>query len=135
MLLLAIAAAALMVVAPVVSRWVRASPAAHASMAMAGHAMPAMSMPMPGDPHAGHHGMMAGHGASPSSVPADPHAAHGDACDYCVMAAQLLPWLAVLLVLAPLLFRPAPQLPRAVRCRASLRWPAHPAQGPPPLFS
>lgn len=66
--------------------------------------------------------------------PADPHAGHGEACEYCTMASRLLPWLAVALVLAPLLYRPVPLSPRVVTLPASLRWPAHPVRGPP-LFS
>lgn len=135
MLLLALAATLLMALAPVVSRWVQAGQGAHASMA---HAMPAMAMPdtVPAE----HHAMdaHAGHGAAESAIgktpPADPHAAHGEACDYCTMASRLLPWLAVLLVLAPLLYRIAPQSPRATVFAAGLRWPAHLARGPP-LFS
>jgi len=135
MLLLALAATLLMALAPVVSRWMQAGQGTHATMA---HAMPAMAMPdaMP----AGHHAMdaHAGHGTAHDTAdkapPADPHAAHGEACDYCTMASRLLPWLAVLLVLAPLPYRIAPQPPRAAVFTAGLRWPAHPARGPP-LFS
>ncbi len=136
MLLLALAAALLMALAPVVSRGMQAVRGAHASMA---HAMPAMAMPggtqdMPPamDAHAGHAGAAAG---TTGKAPApDPHAAHGEACDYCTMASRLLPWLAVLLVLAPLLYHIAPQPLRASLFNAGLRWPAHPARGPP-LFS
>lgn len=135
MLLLALAATLLMALAPVVSRWMQAGQGSHATMA---HAMPAMVMP--GDMPAEHHAMdaHAGHRAAESMIgktpPADPHAAHGEACDYCTMASRLLPWLAVLLVLAPLLYRIVPQSPRATVFTAGLRWPAHLARGPP-LFS
>ncbi len=70
----------------------------------------------------------------PPTPPADPHAGHGEACEYCTMASRLLPWLAVMLVLAPLLYRLVPLSPRVITLPASLRWPAHPVRGPP-LFS
>lgn len=135
MLLLALAAALLMALAPVVSRGMQAVQGAHASMA---HAMPAMAMaggtqalPPAMDAHAGHADAVDATGKTPAP---DPHAAHGEACDYCTMASRLLPWLAVLLLLAPLLYRIAPQPARASLFSAGLRWPAHPARGPP-LFS
>lgn len=92
-----------------------------------------------------HHAMNGGqHMLPPASAPtdnrptptppADPHAGHGEACEYCTMASRLLPWLAVMLVLAPLLYRLVPLSPRVVALPASLRWPAHPVRGPP-LFS
>lgn len=135
MLLLALAATLLMALAPVVSRWVQTGQDAHASMAHAMHGT-AMAGDMPAahpamDAHAAH---MAAGGDAARPPPADPHAAHGEACDYCTMASRLLPWLAVLLVLAPLLYRIAPQPPRAAVFTAGPRWPAHPARGPP-LFS
>lgn len=135
MLLLALAATLLMALAPVVSRWMQAGQGTHATM---GHAWPAMAMPaeMRADPHAmdAHAGHGAAHDTADKALPADPHAAHGEACAYCTMASRLLPWLAVLLVLAPLPYRTAPQPPRATVFTAGLRWPAHPARGPP-LFS
>lgn len=135
LLSLAFAAALLMAVAPVVSRWVQAGHAQHAAM------MAMAPVAMNGE-HAGHHGMsaeeharhMRGAAVAPptkSQTPADPHAAHGEACDYCTMASRLLPWLAILLVLAPLLYRLAPESPRTIRLPISLRWPAHLARGPP----
>lgn len=128
MLLLALAAVLLMALAPVLSRWMQAGPGTAATMA---HAMPAMGMPL--DPHAAHaHGQhMAQEDVSAKAPAANPHAAHGEACDYCTMASRLLPWLAVLLVLAPLLYRIAPPAPRASVFAADLCWPAHPARGPP----
>ncbi|MCD9086125.1 DUF2946 family protein [Stenotrophomonas sp. SY1] len=146
LLLLAFAAALLMAVAPVVSRWVQAGQMQHAGMTMAMHSDSgaAMDHGVHANAHAGHHGMdgtghalhMAGGNAEAAEqkAPADPHAAHGEACDYCTMASRLLPWLAVLLVLAPLLYRLAPESPRNITLPSSLRWPAHPARGPP-LFS
>ena len=141
LLLLAFAAALLMAVAPVVSRWVQSHHAAHEGMAMPGHAMASTAE---GEGHAMHagmdHAMHMGHAAGTAApspkpqMPADPHAAHGEACDYCTMASRLLPMLALLLVLAPLLYRLAPASPRRIDLPASLRWPAHLARGPP-LFS
>jgi len=138
-LLLAFAAALLMAVAPVVSRWLQSQPLPMSAMDHAAHEA---AMQMPVDPHAGHDDMqhmshsapaLAATEVKPASMPADPHAAHGEACDYCTMASRLLPWLAVILVLAPLLYRLAPQSPRKTLRPASLRWPAHPPRGPPAL--
>ncbi len=143
MLLLALAAALLMALAPVVSRWIQSAPGTHTAMA---HAMAPMAMalsapavPPLSDAHAAHAGHVGHTGAATATDtdkprPPDPHAAHGEACDYCTMASRLLPWLALLLVLAPVLYRVAPQAPRATVSSAGLRWPAHPARGPP-LFS
>ncbi|WP_269792006.1 DUF2946 family protein [Stenotrophomonas sp. Iso1] len=133
LLLLAFVAALLMAVAPVVSRWVQAGHTQHA-------AMMEMAPAATSSVHAGHHDMTAEEharhmaAAAPANMPqapVDPHAAHGEACDYCTMASRLLPWLAVLLVLAPLLYRLAPESPRTLRLPADLRWPAHLARGPP----
>jgi len=139
-LLLAFAAALLMAVAPVVSRWLQSQQLPMAAMHHAAHDV---VMPMPVDPHAGHHGMApmsheaparaAAEPKKPIPAPVDPHAAHGEACDYCTMASRLLPWLAVILILAPLLYRLVPQSPRKTLRAASLRWPAHPPRGPPAL--
>ena len=119
-LLLAFAAALLMAVAPVVSRWLQSQQLPMSAMEHAAHEV---AMPMPADAHAGHHDMQhMSHAASAlaanevkPAAPADPHAAHGEACDYCTMASRLLPWLAVILILAPLLYRLAP-LPQHPRC-------------------
>ncbi|WP_251258165.1 DUF2946 family protein, partial [Enterobacter hormaechei] len=91
LLQLAILATLLMVLAPLVSRALQAPPMDHAAM---GHDMHDMAM-------AGHDH----HGAAPAAPnrPADPHAMHGEACEYCVLAMRLLPWLAVLVLLLPLL--------------------------------
>ncbi|MCL7713145.1 DUF2946 family protein [Stenotrophomonas mori] len=127
LLYLALAATLLMALAPVLSRWLQAAPAPGVALLVheAAHA-----------DHTAHTGGHAGEprGAAGHGLPAGPHAAHGEACDYCTMASRLLPWLAALLVLAPLLHRPAPASPWAVAVPASLRWPAHPVRGPP-LFS
>lgn len=133
-LLLAFAATLLMAVAPVVSRWVQSGHEQHmAVMPSATAAAPAGHHAMTAAEHAMH---MAGAAAETHKppVPADPHAAHGEACEYCTMASRLVLGLALLLVLAPLLYRLAPETPRAIRLPTSLRWPAHPVRGPP-LFS
>lgn len=137
-LVLAFAAALLMAVAPVVSRWLQSQ---QLPMSAMGHAAHEVAMPMPADAHAGHHDMqhmshdvpaLAANEVKPAPA-ADPHAAHGEACDYCTMASRLLPWLAVILILAPLLYRLTPQSPRKALRLVSLRWPAHPPRGPPAL--
>ena len=137
-LVLAFAAALLMAVAPVVSRWLQSQQLPMSAMEHAAHEV---AMPMPADAHAGHHDMQHMSHTAPApavtdvkpSPSADPHAAHGEACDYCTMASRLLPWLAVILILAPLLYRLAPQSPRRTLRLVSLRWPAHPPRGPPAL--
>lgn len=119
LLQLAFVATLLMALAPLLSRWQQA------------HGDPVMLMPggmahvMPD--HA-HHAMPAEPAPQP---PLDPHAGHGEACEYCMMASRLMPWLAVLLVLLPALPRIAPPLQRAVLAPRSLHWPAHAARGPP----
>jgi hypothetical protein len=144
---LALMGALLMAVAPVVSRWMQAHPggdplhqlaalctshglqqadlasatvavhAAHAGTAMA------MTMDMP---------MLGMNAGDADGMPADHH--DGMACEYCVLAGNLLPFLLVLLVLPllqhtamrPQAFRPLP--------RRALAWPAHGARGPPGVF-
>ena len=117
---LAVVATLLMLVAPLVSRAMQAQPAA--TVAVMAHAMPDMD-------HAMHMPAMPEHGHDDASAAS--HAAHGEACDYCVLAMRLLPWLALALLLAPLPYRLAPIVPRRVDVPASLRWPAHLARGPP----
>ncbi|MEG0186066.1 MAG: DUF2946 family protein [Stenotrophomonas sp.] len=118
---LAALATLLMVLAPLVSRALQPQPMDHAAM---GHDMGHMAM-------AGHDH----HDAAPA-VPnrsADPHAMHGEACEYCVLAMRLLPWLAVLVLLLPLLWRPQLTFPWSQQVLPALRWPAHAARGPPRL--
>lgn len=69
--------------------------------------------------------------APPMDPHVDPHAGHGEACEYCMMASRLMPWLAVVLLLLPALPVIAPTVLRAVVTPRSLRWPAHAARGPP----
>lgn len=144
LLQLAFVAALLMAVAPVVSRGVQAGQMPHAGMVATSSALHQSAHPTHGDAHVAHHAMSGeAHAALrvglvaeslKQKAPADPHAAHGEACDYCTMASRLLPWLAVLLVFAPLLYRHVPDTLRTILLLVSLRWPAHPVRGPP-LFS
>jgi hypothetical protein len=139
LLLLAIMATLLMMLAPVVSRALQSAAAAGAApLHQHQHdhtAMPA-GMDMAESPHAGHvgsaanaHSSVAAAGKSPPIT--DEHAAHGEACDYCTMASRLLPWLALLLVLAPLRYRLAAIATPQPRALPAIRWPAHAARGPP----
>jgi hypothetical protein len=73
------------------------------------------------------------HDAPVPSPPMSEHAGHGDACEYCMMASRLMPWLAVLILLLPAMPVIAPRVLRAVPTPRSLRWPAHAARGPPAI--
>ncbi|WP_115049775.1 DUF2946 family protein [Xanthomonas arboricola] len=130
--LLACLAVLLMLVAPLISRW--SQPPSGEPMCTSGPALAA-----DGSLHAGHPAMPtppAAHQHDAAASPAVPHsgdhaAAHGEACDYCVLAARLLPWLA-LLVLCLLQRRPAPvPVHRHARAAATVRWAALGARGPP----
>ncbi|AUI08804.1 MULTISPECIES: DUF2946 domain-containing protein [Stenotrophomonas] len=127
LLQLAVLATLLMVLAPLVSRALQASPMDHAAMAGMDHA--AMGHDMHDMAIAGHDQ----HGSAPAerNRPVDPHAMHGEACEYCVLAMRLLPWLAVLVLLLPLLWRPRLAFPWSQQVLPALRWPAHAARGPP----
>jgi len=109
-------------------------PAGHSGTAhhdMPRHDMSMHNMAMHG---ASTHDMPASPAASAdpaASPPIDPHAGHGEACEYCMMASRLMPWLAVLILLLPALQLLAPAVPRTVATPRSLRWPAHAARGPP----
>lgn len=134
---LALMGALLMAIAPVVSRWVQSAtdplgqPTALCSSrgmqqldlgvimasAHAAHTM-SMDLAMPGMDH-----------GNAGAMPVDHH--DGVACDYCVLAANLLPFVLGLLVL-PLLLHAAMRLPVVQRMpRAASAWPAHGARGPP----
>ncbi|HCV95242.1 MAG TPA: hypothetical protein DGV23_00580 [Stenotrophomonas sp.] len=154
LLQLAFVATLLMALAPLVSRWQQAHADAPLMLMPSGMAH---AMPGPADPHAGHrtpaHTMpaahlhpampmedmpmhdMSSHALAPSpsahTPPSDEHAGHGEACEYCMMASRLMPWLAVLILLLPALPVIAPTVLRAVASPRSLRWPAHGARGPP----
>lgn len=154
LLQLAFVATLLMALAPLVSRWQQAQGPqvmlmpggmAHVMPTVAAAEVPGAVHPHPA-PHAGmaHHDMslhdMSMHGTSAPhaaastpapSPPIDPHAGHGEACEYCMMASRLMPWLAVLILLLPALQLLAPAVPRTFATPCSLRWPAHAARGPP----
>ena len=125
LLQLAVLATLLMVLAPLVSRALQAQPMDHAAMAGMDHA------------HMQHDGAVADQSPLPGHTdptpPADPHAMHGEACEYCVLAMRLLPWLAVLVLLLPLLWRPRLVFPWSRQVLPALCWPAHAARGPPPF--
>lgn len=143
LLLLAIVATLLMTFAPIVSRVLQSLPAAdstatkahpdHAAMQAAiaaatiDHADHARQR-LAADAHAGH---LSPAGSAASSPAGGEHAAHGEACDYCTMASRLLPWLALLLVLASLFYRQIPEVIRRAPALPSTHWPAHAARGPP----
>jgi hypothetical protein len=136
---LALMGALLMAVAPVISRWVQSQAVVEAPawtqvvQAMChGRAMPTGGLAA--NEHAGHTmatGMpMAMDHGDGMPMPQG----HEAACDYCVLAANLLPFVLVLLLL-PLL-QPAIGRSRLVLAprRAGALWPAHAARGPP-LYS
>ncbi|MCC4589838.1 DUF2946 family protein [Xanthomonas campestris pv. cannae] len=60
--------------------------------------------------------------------------AHASACDYCLLAARLLPWVALLLALLPWCCPPAPRAALRRRVVTAIARRAHPPRGPP-LFS
>lgn len=124
--MLATLAIVLMLAAPLVSRWQQARSSAWTDAAAGAlctsrglQALPALPMAAVAS-HAGAH--------DDGGLP------HEQACDYCLLAARLLPWLALLLVLLPWVRQHAPRVaPRMPAVRAGL-WRAHAARGPP-LFS
>lgn len=131
---LALLAVLLMLVAPLLSRALQALPPLDQPMCSTGSQSPAEQPDASSAEHALHAGM-AGHAAGPSMSGDDSrigaHATHEYACDYCVLAARLLPWLVAVLLLWPLLHAavPRPCLTWAVLLPS--RWPAHSARGPP----
>lgn len=146
LLQLAFLATLLMALAPLLSRWQQAhgDPVMLLPGGMA-HVMPRQApdhaTPPMHDHTSMHHGALhampehAHHTMpaepAPQQSPLDPHAGHGEACEYCMMASRLMPWLAVILVLLPALPKIAPHILRSVTPPRSLRWPAHAARGPP----
>lgn len=129
---LAVLAVALMLVAPLISRWCQlplAQPMCTSQAAGAAASAHGARHPMPGMGAAQHHVMdaLAFHHAAP----AQDAGAHADACDYCVLAARLLGALA-LVVLCLLQLRPSkPAAPTRTHAWHALRWPALGARGPP----
>lgn len=160
LLQLAFVATLLMALAPLVSRWQQAQgPSVMLMPGGMAHVMPRGAAEIDPTPDSGmsHHDMhamaasdsathvtamhhmsmhdMSGHAAAVAvtepAAPIDPHAGHGEACEYCMMASRLMPWLAVLIVLLPALPVIAPPVLRTVAAPRSLRWPANAARGPP----
>ncbi|WDS35785.1 DUF2946 family protein [Pseudoxanthomonas sp.] len=133
---LALMGALLMAVAPVISRWVQSQASVGGSVAQVVQAMcHGQALPSAGKtvmPHVGHAMDM----AMPMTMDHDDGmpmpAGHDEAaCDYCVLAANLLPFVLVLLLL-PLLQSVIGRLPGVLASpRASALWPAHAARGPP----
>lgn len=137
---LALMGALLMAVAPVVSRWVQSHqdagplPQLAALCTSGGMQLVELGPAGPAMSHAGHATDMAmdmagmEHGDA-GGMPADLH--DGMACDYCLLAARLLP-LVLALLLLPLLQAVPALLPihRALP-RLAIAWPAHAARGPP----
>ncbi|WP_434987768.1 DUF2946 family protein [Xanthomonas melonis] len=134
---LACLAVLLMLVAPLISRWIQ-MPAQEPMCTSGVSASIDTASLAPGQfashqhashQHASHH---AGHAAATTPHAGDHAAAsHGEACDYCVLAARLLPWL-IVAVLCLLQLRPSPiSAASAAPHRAALRWAALGARGPP----
>lgn len=138
---LALAGALLMVVAPLISRWMQVQSVSPVPLAMQAlvamcHGQPPSGKVPAAPAHAGH--AMPMDTAMPMNMSMD----HGDGmpmpqghdeavCDYCVLAANLLPFVLALLLLpllqpvtGRLLFFLTPP-------RARTLWPAHAARGPP----
>ena len=124
--MLAVVAIVLMLAAPLLSRWQQARSGGWAAAAAGAlctsrglqsiFALPAVSLPA----HAGVH--------DEDGMP------HAQACDYCLLAARLLPLLALLLLVLPWLRqRPPLASPRPPVVDTCI-WRAHAARGPP-LFS
>ncbi|MCI2262652.1 DUF2946 family protein [Xanthomonas indica] len=118
----ALLAALLLVVAPVASRLLEAATLPVPLCTAAGLQADADLQPQHGAVHAGHE--------DASGVQRDHGSAHA-ACDYCLLAARLLPWLAIVLLLAAALPAPATATPLRHRIHAAVRWRAHAARGPP----
>jgi len=134
---LAVLATLLVIVGPLISRWQAYGVLPAASSALEAPSPAGMSME---GMHHHHHAAMAAAAepaaaaASPAPAPAkDPHAGHrmGVDCDYCLLAARLLPWLVFALLVLPLLRAPAPRLVQVVG-RTGKAWHGHlGARGPP----
>lgn len=121
---LALLATLLMACAPVVSRWVQATPAWPGQAMCTTDGLRAAGDVLPGqaDP--------AGVGAQDPGGPPS-HGDHGPACDYCVLAARLLPTPAIALPLAPPLSAAALANTVSSPPPDASHWPAHAPRGPP----
>ncbi|MET0551018.1 MAG: DUF2946 family protein [Xanthomonas sp.] len=121
---LAALALGLLLLAPPISQWRQAQAEAAALQDQAlctsgGLRLAALAGAM-ASAHGGHHD--------------DAGLAHAPACDYCLLAARLLPWVALLLALLPWRCLPAPLAALRSRAITATARRAHPARGPP-LFS
>lgn len=104
----------LVLLAPLVSRWLAHGHAAAAAPVVAmDHVMHAEPAQHAMEGHHDHHAMAIPHGESTPKPAADPHADHemGVDCDYCLIAARLI----TLLVAALLLLAPMAPVCRALR--------------------
>ncbi|MDQ1092874.1 hypothetical protein QE400_002287 [Xanthomonas sacchari] len=119
----ALLAALLLVGAPVASRLLEAETLPVPLCTSAG-------LQAAADGLAQHGAVQAGH-ADAAGAQRDHGPAHA-ACDYCLLAARLLPWLAIVLLLAAALPAPAATTPLRHRVHAAVRRRAHAARGPPP---
>lgn len=121
---LAALALGLLLLAPPISQWRQAQAEATALQNQAlctsgGLRLAALAGAMSAA-HGGHHD--------------DAGLAHAPACDYCLLAARLLPWVALLLALLPWRCPPAPVAVLRRRVVTATARRAHPVRGPP-LFS
>ncbi|PPT92410.1 hypothetical protein XthCFBP4691_04140 [Xanthomonas theicola] len=119
---LAVLAMALMLAAPLLSRWQQARSgdrAAAAGPLCSSRGLQSLP-PLPVVPVPVHPGTHDGAGLP-----------HAPACDYCLLAARLLPVLALVLVVLRWLRHPAPRAaPRPPAAQRGM-WRAHAARGPP----
>lgn len=130
----------LVIVGPLVSRWQRDDMDPGLTGTRATQVAPPTSEAMPDNGGSHHHHQTAG--AMPaasmaakakSPQPPDPHAGHdmGVDCDYCLLAARLLPWMVFALLILPLLRAPAPRVFKVLG-RVGKAWHGHlGARGPP----
>ncbi|MBB4126925.1 hypothetical protein GGR77_002239 [Xanthomonas translucens] len=113
----------LMLAAPLLSRWQQArsgdwAAAAASALCTSRGLQSILALPAAASPaHAGTHD--------------DGGVAHGQACDYCLLAARLLPVLALLLLVLPWLRQPAPLATSRAPVVGTDIWRAHAARGPP----
>ena len=120
---LALLAALLMACAPVVSRWVQAAPWWQPQAMCTSTGPQPQAAALPG--HADHAGM------GTQDRGGVPHDGHGFACDYCVLAARMLPAPAIALSVPPPLSAPSPASTAGLPPADASHWPAHAPRGPP----
>jgi len=131
--LLACLAVALMLVAPLISRWSQTR--SIEPMCMGAPALPAESVLYDGHRtqpiNTSVHHQYPGAALAPAHAGTHDTATHGEACDYCVLAARLIPLFSVALLC---LLRLRPTLAakhRQASVRPVLRWTALGARAPP----